>query len=326
MPASFLTRTVACLALIVGATAAHAAELTLYSGARFSGSAIALRDSTPNLVRLGYNDRAHSIVVRSGHWTVCEHLDYGGGCMNLGPGEYPNLNQLSGRITSVRLLQDGGGPGYGRRDDDRWDGARQGDRLGDNRGDDRWDQGRGGPLRSGAVILFDQRDLRGRSLPLGGTTPDLVPLGFNDEVESMVIQQGTWEFCSDIHFRGHCRVLGPGEYRSLDRTLARAISSARPASGGGRWGGGGRDGRRNGLVELFSSAEFRGDRIEILGQARELDGYRFNDRAKSLIVHGGEWEACEHIDFGGRCELYRPGEYAHLNHLSSRISSLRRVR
>jgi hypothetical protein len=53
----------------------------------------------------------------------------------------------------------------------------------------------------------------------------------------------------------------------------------------------------------------------------------FNDRASSVIVRGGWWEACEDARFGGQCVTLRPGSYANLAAmgLNDRISSVRPV-
>jgi hypothetical protein len=49
----------------------------------------------------------------------------------------------------------------------------------------------------------------------------------------------------------------------------------------------------------------------------------FNDRTRSMIVTAGTWEACEHADFRGACQVYAPGRYANLGAFGGRISSMR---
>ncbi len=184
------------------------------------------------------------------------------------------------------------------------------------------DEDRNPPSRSesgAAVLLYQSEDMRGRSVALRGDTSDFVPIGFNDVAQSMVIQSGTWEFCVDSNFRGGCRILGPGQYRSLDGMLNKNISSARMvASQGG-------PGRGEGDVELFSEGDFRGARLPVRRDVRTLAEFDFNDRAGSIIVHNGKWEFCKHADFGGQCVMYGPGRYASLGGMNNGISSLRRV-
>ena len=43
----------------------------------------------------------------------------------------------------------------------------------------------------------------------------------------MLIEGGTWMFCTDAGFRGSCYTLGPGQYASLPRDVDRRIASAR---------------------------------------------------------------------------------------------------
>ena len=105
---------------------------------------------------------------------------------------------------------------------------------------------------------------------------------------------------------------------------------------GSNYGGhGGRDDRddRDGRgpsriepVELFDGQRFEGRRIAITGDQRSLRGLDFNDRAGSLAINAGQWQFCEHDNFGGQCVVYGPGRYGDLNAMVNKISSLRRVR
>ena len=53
----------------------------------------------------------------------------------------------------------------------------------------------------------------------------------------------------------------------------------------------------------------------------------FNDRASSVIVAAGRWEACDDARFSGRCVVLRPGQYGSLGAmgLNDRVSSVRPV-
>jgi hypothetical protein len=130
--------------------------------------------------------------------------------------------------------------------------------------------------------------------------------------------------CVHYNFGGQCRVFGPGEYRNLDRTFNRSITSVRMVGqGGGRRDDG--NGRRDG-VELFSAPGFGGERIQVNEEIRDLNRANFNDRAGSLVVYSGQWTFCEHSEFQGQCVTYGPGRYDRLGSLNNQISSLRRVR
>jgi hypothetical protein len=310
--------------------AAHAGELTLFSGAGFQGREVTVREATRDLVPLGFNDRAASMIIRSGRWEVCVDADYRNECRVFEPGEYRNLDRMANTISSVREIE--GGRGDYRNDNradyrDRLDERDNDYRDNDYRDDDRDGRGHRRRYQAPSVQLFDTPGLRGRSVALRGDTADLVPLGFNDAARSMVIEAGSWEICQHRNYGGECRVFGPGEYRYLDRAFQRSITSARVVA---QEGGRGRDdderGRREG-VELFSSAGFGGERVQVRDEVRKLDQqYNFHDRAGSLIVYSGQWEFCRDADFRGQCMTYGPGRYDRLGSLHNAISSIRRVR
>ena len=329
---------------------ATAGELTLFSDSGFQGRQVTLRDATRSLDALGFNDRSASMVIRSGRWEVCMHADFRD-CQVMEPGQYRQLDRMTNQISSVREV---GGGAYDerserrderlerrderleRREDRRED--RLDDRLDDrnyNRSDNRSDNRAGywngnGADQSAPVILFERSEMRGRSLPLRGDIANLTLLGFNDRAQSMVVQNGSWEFCIDKNFGGQCQVFGPGEYRNIDRGFFRAITSARMVSnddGRGRGNGRGRGGDRGrDGVELFAAAGFGGERVQVSNEVRSLEQLNFNDRAASLVVHNGQWEFCQHADFRGQCMTYGPGRYERLGNLNYQISSMRRVR
>ena len=311
------------------AQAAHAGEVTLFSGYDLSGRESIVRGDVGNLQSQGFNDRAMSLMVHAGRWEVCTDADFRGECRVFESGPHRDLNRFANQISSLR-------------------------EIGGERGNGYEERGRGrGRNRSGeqSVMLFDSSDLRGRSITLRGDANTFVPLGFNDRTQSMLIRGGTWEFCQHINFRGQCRTFGPGEYRNLDRAFYRAISSARQIGDGGdhRGGYGQRDGygdqrddygqrdgyhqrdgysnqRDGGSVELFTRQGFGGQRIAINNEIRSLEEVNFNDRTGSLVIQSGQWEFCEHADFRGQCHVLAPGRYDRLGMLQNTISSVRRVR
>ncbi len=81
-----------------------AAEVTFYEGDAFRGRAFTVDGVVDNFAPTGFNDRARSAVVTGGAWQVCEHAQFQGRCVVLGPGNYESLSGLgmSGRISSAR--------------------------------------------------------------------------------------------------------------------------------------------------------------------------------------------------------------------------------
>jgi hypothetical protein len=208
----------AAAVLATFAQAAFAGEITLFTDNDFRGARVTVQRDAYNLADVGFNDRASSMIVRSGVWQLCEHKDFGGYCAEFGPGEYRELPNFNDRISSAREVSRGrddrrGGPG--------WHGDRD-----ERRGD--WRDGRderGGP-RGDAVQLFSGQRFEGPNVSLSGDVRSLGEVGFNDRAGSIVIYEGRWEFCEHGDFRGQCVVFGPGRYPFLEGMNNR-ISSMR---------------------------------------------------------------------------------------------------
>jgi hypothetical protein len=215
-----VTRIAAAAVFGLAATSVLAGEITLYENPGFQGRRMTLRGTTPDLDRTQFNDRAESIVVREGVWEVCTDARFGGRCVRLQPGEYPNLQgELNSRISSAREVAQytpppppvaAPGPGPG------------------------------GPARA---VLYEGEGFRGRSFELQrDVARNLDRTNFNDRAASLRVYSGYWIFCSDANFEGDCRTFGPGEYPSLPGNLNRRISSGRriadqyPYRGAPNWG------------------------------------------------------------------------------------------
>lgn len=201
-----LNTTVLLTATSLLAAAAHAGEITLYTDDNFGGASVTLRSATPDLVDYGFNDRASSVIVRSGSWELCEHSGFRGRCIVLQRGEYRRLEGFNDEVSSVREV---------------------GERGRDDR-DDRGDRGdRGGWGRRGeAIVLFAHAGFGGRRAELRNDAHALDDYDFNDQAGSVIINEGQWELCEHADFRGKCILLGPGRYEQLG-DMNNRISSVR---------------------------------------------------------------------------------------------------
>jgi uncharacterized protein YcfJ len=83
-----------------------AAQITFYENENFSGRTFTTQKQVPDLGRLGFNDRASSVIVANDRWEVCDDARFGGRCMILRPGRYPSLQAmgLNDRISSMRTV------------------------------------------------------------------------------------------------------------------------------------------------------------------------------------------------------------------------------
>ena len=86
------------------ASAAGAADLTLYTDGEFQGRPLNVVIDLPQLGSLNFNDRASSVVVEKGAWVLCTGEDFTGKCVTLEPGRYASLKELGldKDVTSVR--------------------------------------------------------------------------------------------------------------------------------------------------------------------------------------------------------------------------------
>jgi Zn-dependent protease with chaperone function len=78
--------------------------VTLFRDGDFGGPSINVNQSIHNLVDVGFNDQASSIIVRSGRWQFCDNADFVAPCIVLGPGRYPDLRsyRLNDKISSLQ--------------------------------------------------------------------------------------------------------------------------------------------------------------------------------------------------------------------------------
>jgi hypothetical protein len=166
--------------------------LVLYSGRNLTGQTFALSTPLFNFDQSGFNDRAESAEVRDGTWQLCSDAQFQGTCIELGPGRHPNLGQLSGHVSSARIIGSGSGGGGG----------------GGGQGGGGWG---GGHSR---VILYEAPNFGGRSYALPNNyIANFAGTGFNDRTSSLRVERGYWMFCSDANFQGECRTVGPGRLR-----------------------------------------------------------------------------------------------------------------
>jgi len=193
-----MKRALIVLLLLLAAPASFAAEMILFEHDNFQGRSMTLRGSVPDLGNSGFNDITSSIIVRSGTWRVCEHAHYGGRCITLSPGQYRSMNRfgMNDIISSVRDM----GQGYR-----------------ETRPVPEYPETRPVPPRGefGRAELFEGGNFTGRNFVLEGSVRDLGDTGFNAGAASLRVYSGTFQFCSEVDFRGTCRTFGPGEYRNL---------------------------------------------------------------------------------------------------------------
>jgi hypothetical protein len=80
-------------------------DVVMFAGPRFEGPQVELSQDVRALNDVGFNDRATSLIIREGRWEFCEHADFRGECVVLGPGRYDVLDRMNNRISSMRRVR-----------------------------------------------------------------------------------------------------------------------------------------------------------------------------------------------------------------------------
>ena len=179
-------------------------RIALFERSGFNGRSLELTKTMGGLDSSGLYAGANAAVVYGGVWRLCSRQYFRGECADFVPGRYENLGSLTGRVGSAELVA----------------------------------VTSSAPVSvappsaiTGRVVLYELPNFGGQSVVIDRVAiPDLQRVGFNDRAASIVIESGTWTFCTDAGFRGDCRTLGPGQYAWLPRDVDRRIASARRVS------------------------------------------------------------------------------------------------
>ncbi|HET7401355.1 MAG TPA: beta/gamma crystallin-related protein [Usitatibacter sp.] len=80
-------------------------------------------------------------------------------------------------------------------------------------------------------------------------------------------------------------------------------------------------------ITFYEGEGFRGHAFTTDKSVGDFSRAGFNDRASSVVVDHGRWEACEDARFGGRCVVLKKGSYESLGGmgLDNKVSSVRPV-
>ncbi len=81
------------------------AAVTLFDGFNLSGNVFRVDFDVPDLDRTQWNDRARSMIVRSGTWQLCSDAFFRNNCQVFPPGRYDSLGGLNGTLSSLRRVR-----------------------------------------------------------------------------------------------------------------------------------------------------------------------------------------------------------------------------
>ncbi len=75
------------------------------------------------------------------------------------------------------------------------------------------------------TTIYSEPNFAGNSAPTGDNQPTLSESGWRNEISSIVVSAGVWEFFSDENFAGESMLLPPGAYATLPAEWTRRIGS-----------------------------------------------------------------------------------------------------
>lgn len=249
------SRWIAPTSLALAVTSAWAGQITLYERPDFRGPSVVANERIDTVARQGLGDTASSLVVSDGKWEVCTQPYFRGRCTELSPGNYPSLSvSLNGRVASARQI------GYA--DPSPVTMAPQSPVVVNlpqvvvnpptvnstqplvinpapivvnPRVDTLPPPAYTTSVPTGRAYLYENPNFGGAWVAMDrGEANDLDWAHFsnpNHRATSIRVESGNWLFCTDMAFRGDCRVLGPGDYPQLAGVLTPGIVSARQVYG-----------------------------------------------------------------------------------------------
>src|SRR6266508_6683675 len=81
----------------------------------------------------------------------------------------------------------------------------------------------------------------------------------------------------------------------------------------------------NADITLYQRDGYGGRQYRANQSVSDLANVGFNDRASSVVIHGGSWQLCSDAYFRGRCVTLSSGDYPSLSSmgLNDTVSSIR---
>jgi hypothetical protein len=107
---SIRTTLVAGIAIAGLAGTAHA-DMTIYDHRGFTGESRVVTGDIADLEDVDFDNKVSAVIVRSGTWTLFRDDDFEGESITLGPGQYPNLEDLGfprNKLSSIRAVPNSG--------------------------------------------------------------------------------------------------------------------------------------------------------------------------------------------------------------------------
>lgn len=165
------------------------------------------------------------------------------------------------------------------------------------------------------VVLFSDAKFSGLSAPTHENQPRLVDLGWKDEIASVQIKSGTWDFYADDDYGGDVIRLAPGPYETLGEQWTKRIGSmmcvnpdppaARLAALPAVKGAGCE-------LVLYSESNLAGVAAPTGEDQARLAEVGWKYEIASVEVKAGTWDVFADDDYRGETRRLVPGRYPDL--------------
>ena len=144
------------------------------------------------------------------------------------------------------------------------------------------------------LTLFEHQDLKGKSLPLMQSVPDLSAIGF-PTVGSSLREGGTWRFFDETEYGGkRIQDSNSGSMEQLGSVYTTKSVMLMTAQ-----------------IVLYKNNYFKGNTLVLMESNPDLSGVSgFNDMTSSVIVVSGVWKLWADTGYRGKCQEVRPGSFS----------------
>ncbi len=177
------------------------------------------------------------------------------------------------------------------------------------------------------AVIYSDANLAGINAPTREDQPRLSETGWKDQISSIEVKAGTWDFYSDDDYSGDALRLVPGAYRTLDPQWAKHIGSmicVQPPA----------EAQRMSEVPvagcelvIYSEPNFAGTAAPTGEDQPRLVDVGWKNVIASIEVKAGNWEVYADDEYRGEAIRLAPGRYAELDaKLRANIASFKCTR
>jgi hypothetical protein len=177
-------------------------RIVLYQHAASGIRAVELTSDVDDLATRSFAASADAAMVSGGVWRLCDDARGRGQCLDYSPGQYVTLGTLDRRVMSAYRVS----PATSRTTIIE-------------------PAPRAGAIAAGRMVLYENPNYSGPYAVLDRRAPDLDWANFKNPAASFRVESGTWLVCSDMGYRGDCRVVGPGQYPALPAGMTGIVSA-----------------------------------------------------------------------------------------------------